>query len=101
MAEPLPEGVRCVRGKWIARVAVDGDERVSFALPTCDSREAAEARLAILVELTAGLRLAGKLQVAESVLRLAASRAKEVELETVRRMVADMAPGGRPPRRGG
>lgn len=92
MVHGLPEGVRCVRGKWLARVAVDG-EQLSFALPTCETREAAEARYAILVELSAGMRAAHKVHVAESVLRLAASRSNESELATVRRMVAAMAPG--------
>ena len=100
MTNLLPEGVRCVRGKWLARVAVDGDERVSFNLPTCETKEAAEARFAILVELAAGMRVAHKIHVAESVLRLAASRSNESELDTVRRMVAAMAPGARPVKRG-
>jgi hypothetical protein len=99
MANELPEGVRCVGGKWLARVAVDVGERVSFELPTCATREDAEARFAILVEIAAGMRVAGKLQVAESVLRLAASRSNEVELATVRRMVAALAPPAPAPKR--
>ena len=64
------------------------------------TKEAAEARFAILVELAAGMRVAHKSHVAESVLRLAASRSNESELDTVRRMVAAMAPGARPVKRG-
>lgn len=46
------------RERWYARTKIAKDRRPSIPLPTCTTKEQAEARLGVLVDLTARLRTA-------------------------------------------
>ncbi len=99
MAREATGSIREVDGKYYARVSLGKAGRLFLSLPTCDSEPAAQRRLEVLAKMARRLRAAGKENVGERLLRLAAERAED-ELGDVLKAV-DAVCEGRAETRGG
>src|SRR5262245_53000968 len=95
MPRPLKGTVRFRKGKWYARVTLEGNDRPTFELTTIHGpdREAdARARARLLTDLATRLLKANQVALARAILEKAASRDAK-ELEDVVRLVDQVCAG--------